>query len=104
MWAFVSDLPFADEDDRCKRRDTCNVMNNNPAGKIEHSPLLQNAIPPDHVDEGEVDKDQPSGQEEHIRLKRDAIGERPGNEGRGDDREHHLICDEHDKRDAAIDW
>ena len=55
------------------------------------------------MDEREVDQQQPARQEQHVGLECDAVGEGAGDEGRRDDREHHLVGDEHDRRDRVVE-
>jgi hypothetical protein len=54
------------------------------------------------VDEREVDEQQPQDYEDQVGAEADAIAERTGDERRRDDREHHLIRDEHQHRDLSV--
>jgi len=49
-------------------------VHGNAAREIEHAPLGQQTAAPDHVDEGEVDKDQPTHQEQQVGAEAQAIG------------------------------
>ena len=51
---------------------------------------------------GKYTKMSHAGEEQKVRLERHAIGERAGDERRRDDREHHLIRDVHDERNAGV--
>ena len=55
---------------------------------------------PEHVDKREVDEQLPRDEEDQIRLERDPVREGAGDQGRRDDREHHLVRDEDDQRDV----
>ena len=61
-------------------------------------------IPPPQImcTNGKVDEDQPGREEEHVGLEPDAIREGAGDEGRRDDREHHLVAEEHEERDRVV--
>ena len=94
---------LADEQHRGQRRDPRDVVHDDAAGEVEHAPLRQPAAAPDHVDEREVDAEQPRRQEEHVGLERHAVREGAGDQRRRDDREHHLVGAEDDHRDRRID-
>jgi len=53
------------------------------------------------VDEREVDEQLPGDKEDQVRLERDPVRERTGDQRRRDDREHHLVSDEDDQRDVV---
>ena len=64
----VGDPAPADVEHRGERGDAGDVVHDDAAGEVEHAPLLQEAAAPDHVDEREVDEQQPAGQEDHVGL------------------------------------
>src|ERR1700680_2398441 len=73
------------------------------ACKIFHAPLRQQTVGgPDHVYEWKIHEDQPAREEQEIGLERDAIRKCTRDQGRRDDREHHLISDVDDEWDARI--
>ena len=90
----------ADIEDRGQRRHAGGVVHDDPTGKIQHAPALQEPTAPDHMHEGEIDEEEPQRQEGHIGFEGHPVGESAGDERRGDDREHHLIGDMHEERDA----
>ena len=55
----IGDPPLADVEDRGERRDAGDVVDDDAAGEVEHAPLRENAAAPDHVDEREVDEEEP---------------------------------------------
>ena len=77
-------------------------MDDNAAGEIFHAPFLQDAAAPDHVNEGEVHQQQPTGQEDHVGVESDPVGKRAGDQGRRDDGEHHLVRDEDDDGNGIV--
>ena len=86
----VLDPALADVQDRGERGDPGDGVDDDAAGEVEDAPLLQQPAAPDHVDEGEVDEEQPEREEDQVGLEADAVGEGPGDQRGGDDREHHL--------------
>ena len=78
------------------------VVDHDAAGEVPHAPLLQEASAPYHVHEREVNEGQPRGQEQHVGLERDAVGEGARDQGRRDDGKHHLKGDEDHRRDGVI--
>jgi hypothetical protein len=91
MRTAVRHLAFADVENGSERGDSRDVVHDDPAGKILHSPFRQDPTTPNHVDKRKVDKDQPRGQKQHVGLEGDAVGECAGDQRRRDDGEHHLI-------------
>src|SRR5260221_1685422 len=87
-------------DDRGERCHAGDVVHDDAAGKVKHTPFLQDATTPDHMDEGKVDENQPQGEKDQICLEGDPVGERAGNQCRCDDGEHHLISNMDVKRDT----
>ena len=77
-------------------------MYDDASGEIKHTPFLQNAAAPHHVDEREINQQQPSGEKPHVRLERDAIRESTGDQCGCNYGEHHLISDEHHERNRII--
>ncbi len=59
------------------RRDPRDIVHHDPARKVLHAPLRQNPPAPHHVHKGEVHEQQPPRQEQHVRLERHPIRERP---------------------------
>ncbi len=102
MWAAVGGAALAYVQHGGQSGNAGDVVHYDAAGEIEHAPFLEHASTPNHVDEREIDEGQPSGKEQHVRLERDAIGERAGDERRSDNGEHHLIGDEDKCRDGVV--
>ena len=98
----VGNPPLAHVKHTGQSRDAGNVMNHNTAGEIQYAPLRQNAAAPDHVDEGEVDEGEPTGQEEHVSLEGHPVSEGSGDQRRGDNGKHHLVGDVDHQRDAGV--
>ena len=94
--------PPAHVEHRGKGSQAGDVVDDDAAGEVEHAPGLQEAAAPHHVHEGEVDEEQPRRQEEHVGLEADPVGEGAGDEGRGDDGEHHLVGDEDELGDRWV--
>ena len=99
--ALLADLAPADEEHRGQCRHTGYGVDDDPSGEVEDTPLLEKPSAPDHMDGRKIDEKQPDRQEHHIRPEPDPVGEGARDQGRGDDREHHLIGDEHQERDIV---
>src|SRR5208283_492576 len=100
--AGIGRAPLSYVDDGSKGGDTGDVVDDDAAGEILHSPLLQEATAPNHVHEGEVNEGEPGCQKQHVGLEGDAVGEGSGDKGRCDDGEHHLIGDEDESGNRVI--
>jgi len=71
-------------------------MDDIAAGEVEGADHIADEgtlTTPHHVREGRVDQQQPGGDERDHRTELHAPGERTGDDGHGDDREHHLEGD-----------
>ena len=101
MNGLVLVLPASHEQNAGKRRHSRQGVNYDATGEIKHTPIGQHASAPDHVNKWEVDEQLPSHQEYEVGLEGDSIGEGAGDEGRRDDREHHLVDDEQQGRHGA---
>ena len=100
--AAVGDAPPPHIEHGGQRGDPGDGVHHDAAREVEHAPLLQQAAAPDHVDEGEVDEQQPANEEDQVGAEPHAVGERAGDQGRGDDGEHHLVREEHEVRNRWV--
>ena len=102
MRTAIGGVALADVENGGESGDAGDVVDDDAAGKIENTPLLQKASAPNHVDEGEIDEGEPSGKEQHVGLEGDAVGEGAGYERGGDDGEHHLVGNENEGGNGVI--
>ena len=99
---FFLGFSSADIEDRGECRRACGCVDDDAACEVFYSDTGEVTSTPDHVDEGEIDEEEPGDEEEEIGFEADAVGEGARYEGGCDDGEHHLIDDEDIERDAGI--
>ena len=87
----LGELAPADDEDRRQRGEAGAHVDHEAAGEVEHALLRQPAAAPDPVHERDVHEDAPEHQEPQVALELDPVGERAGDERRGDDGEHLLV-------------
>ena len=102
MQALVDHAAPAHIDHRRQRRHARDVVDDDAAGEILHAPRGEQTAAPHHVDEREVDEQQPGRQEYPVGLERHPVRKRAGDERGRDDREHHLVRAEDDERDRVV--
>lgn len=103
MRATVKDFASANEQHRGQRRKPRRGVNRCPTCKVEHAPCGEQSAAPNHVCYGKIYKQHPQGQEDHIRAKLHAVGERARDQGGRDDGEHHLVCNEDEQWNIIVD-
>ena len=94
----VDELPLPDVEHGCERREAGARVHDDSAGEVARAPVRKQAAAPEHVHERVVDRELPDDEEEQIRLEGDAVREGAGDQRRRDDREHHLVGDQHGER------
>ena len=95
----VDELALADVEHGRERGPAGAGVDDDPAGEVARAPVREHAAAPEHVHERVVDGELPDDEEDQIGLERNAVRERAGDQRGRDDREHHLIGDQHDERD-----
>ena len=91
----------ADQDGDDEGRDARAEVDDRAAGEVERSELEQPAVGrPDPVRDRRVDEDRPEDREQDEGAEPLALGERAGDEGRRDRREHQLEGGEQHERDG----
>jgi len=94
--------PSADIQDAGERGHAGAGMDDDAAAVVLDAPGGEETVAPDHVDEGEVDEEEPGDEEDEVGFEVDAVGEGAADEGRGDDRDHHLVDDEDEEGDGVV--
>ncbi len=91
------------ENDRAgERRKAGRHVHDGAAGKVEHAPLVQEAVRvPRPVRERGIDEDREQAHEEHIARESHPLGERAGDQRRRNDRELQLEQREEDERNRG---
>jgi len=73
-------------------------VDNDAAGKVAGAPVCEEAAAPEHVHERVIDGELPDDEEQQVRLERHPVRECARDQRGRDDREHHLVRDQHDER------
>ena len=97
----VDELAPADVQHRRERGPAGAGVDDDAAGEVAGAPVREQAAAPEHVHERVVDGELPHDEEQQVRLEGHPVRERARDQRRCDDREHHLVGDQHDERDAG---
>src|ERR1019366_7374869 len=89
VWTAVRDFAFADVKNGGEGGDSCDVVHEDSAA-------------PHHVDEREVNENQPRCQKQHVSLEGYPVRECASDQRWSDDGEHHLVSAEDDHRDRVV--
>ena len=94
------DPSFTDINNRSQRCKTGSGVHHNTPCKIKDTPFCKQPVAPDHVCKRIINKYLPERQKDKKRLERNSVGKGSCDECRCNNRKHHLICDEHNFREA----
>ena len=98
-WFPLVTLAFADHQHDGQRGDTGIDMNHGPAREVEGATLEQpTGRGEDPMGDRTVNEDEPSADEQRVGAELEPVGGRPGDEGRRNHREHHLVRGEGQRR------
>ena len=102
LWGPLSiDLTLAHKQNGRQGGETGDGVDRGAAREVEHAPAREQPVAPDHVGEREIHEEHPQGEEDHVGPELDAVGEGAGDEGGGDDGEHHLVDEQQQHGDAV---
>ncbi len=97
----VDELAPADVQHRRERGPAGAGVDDDAAGEVTSAPVREQTAAPEHMHERVVDSELPDDEEEQVCLERHPVRECACDERGCDDREHHLVGDQHDEWDAG---